>query len=693
MNTVKLPSPSSPDLFHDWTMAKMNELLGQGDEVRAGFDADSWPAERQRRRNQIGEVLTPKWDRADPQTTVTKTIRRSAWEIRLLRFQSLADYWVTAALYVPDVVKPKNPAILFACGHALEAKGYPEYHSLCEELTRQGFIVMAFDPVSQGERVQNWDYVNNCQRRGWGTTEHDIYGTKTLLCGWSLAQAFAWDGQRALDVLLSQDNVDADRVGVCGNSGGGTQTTWLLASDDRFAAASPATYITSWRSQFAVELGADPEQWPHPAMAWGWDQADVLTTFAPKPLLIGCASQDFFPPEGTHRTFGMLKDFYERIGASGNVQIAEADIDHGYFPALRKPTVQWFCNVLGLEYDNGGFAKDILDPEDFNVTPTGQLFTSGFDTTLQDHIVRTRPQATGTEPPSEDAGINAWQESRREGLRELLAIPACLPEVTATAVATEGNFQQHLIVPEDGVELPVAVITGNRLRVITIYVNDEGADTGWSLNGGPLHDLVEDGRGVVLLDPRGVGMGRRPGNEQGYQGRFGVESNQNYIWTMMGRPLIGQRVIDIMQTVSWVQTRYPGVPVSLIGAASAGVWALLVAALDDRIEHVITQGTLRCYGEFLEALDQAWDVRAIVPGILNWGDLCDVPALIAPRKVTQISPLDVEGRPIPVSDQPCCENDPGSVYKRLGAEGGHRIVNAGAWPQALRPGFPRLLND
>ncbi|HNZ38508.1 MAG TPA: prolyl oligopeptidase family serine peptidase, partial [Candidatus Latescibacteria bacterium] len=114
-----------------------------------------------------------------------------------------------------------------------------------------------------------------------------------------LAQAFVWDGQRALDVLLSRPEVDPSRVGVCGISGGGTQTTWLLAAEDRFTAASPACFITGWREQFAARVGADPEQFPFPANGWGWDQADVLLSFAPKPLLIVAATRDFFPIEGT----------------------------------------------------------------------------------------------------------------------------------------------------------------------------------------------------------------------------------------------------------------------------------------------------------------------------------------------------------------------------------------------------------
>ncbi len=712
MAKVTLPRVSQPDLFYTWSEAQLNARLDRGDEARSRITADTWESERTERRARIASVLVPDWPKVAAKPTFGETIERPAWTIRKLRFQSLPDYWVTALLYEPEQIESPRPAVLLCMGHSLEAKAYPEYQSIAEELVRQGIVVLAFDPVSQGERVQNWNYLKNEFAAGWGTTEHDYLGFKSSLCGWPLSQAFVWDGQRALDVLLSQPDIDTTRVGVCGQSGGGTQTTWLLASDDRFTAAAPACYITSWRNQFGAKLGADPEQWPFPIMDWGWDQADVLATFAPKPLRIVSVTRDFFPIDGTRTTYRKLVDLYSRLGASDNISMFEDDFDHAYHPPLREATVRFFCEQFDLAYDGQGVAKDILSPEELQVTFTGQLYTSGLCRTLHDWILETQPKpAVGRVTADVLKEPLAWQHARREELHGLLAIPSTPPSPTARRASSEHmaggplslegstssdfDVETWIVTPEEGMEVPLAVASATDTpKGLVVYTHGDGADVGWRMAGGALHKLVDAGWVVVSADPRGVGACRGEGEDGRYFGRFGIEHTLACNWMMMGRPLVGQRVFDLLQVAAWArkQERFEGVPMAIAGAGVGALWAALAGALDDRIEVVIAHGLLCSFVYCMRSPDHEVPYSAVAPGMLGWGDLSDAGTLIAPRRFVIISPVNHRGEAIsPESAKPRCANAR-LLYEATGTPGGLHVVGAGTSPGAALVNYADLLD-
>jgi len=483
---------------------------------------------------------------------------------------------------------------------------------------------------------------------------------------------------RALDVLLAQPQVDSTRIGMCGVSGGGTQTTWMLAADDRLTHAAPACYITSWREQFDAKLAADPEQHPFPVMAWGWDQADVLASFAPKPLMITAVTDDFFPIAGTRRTYKSLKSLYTRIGAPDAVTLSETpDVGHGYSPRVREATVCWFCEQFGTPFLGGIPARDILDGDALRVTPTGQLLTSEFTKTLHEIIVDTCPQPT-----------NADAESLRTELRRLLAIPDALPPFTARDVdRTEADFcviERYILETEPGMSVPLLYARpSGEARGVALHVHEFGADTDWSQPAGRVASLLDAGWAVVSVDPRGVGASKsRVDSERVYHDRFGTEQHTVWTWQMLDRPFIGQRVLDILQASRWIRDRadLDELPLGAIGIGAGGVWAMLSAAIDSRIDRVVTLGTLCAYERILNGDDSEWPVSALVPGILACGDLPRVAELISPRSVTMVAPSDEYRRPATAE----AVRD---AYRSASA--GVRIIAAGHRPETLRAAYAK----
>src|SRR5439155_13767912 len=149
------------------------------------------------------------------------------------------------------------------------------------------------------------------------------------LVGRHAAHYRTWDAIRALDYLASRPEVDPRRLGCTGNSGGGTLTAYLMALDDRVAAAAPSCYITSLERLFETIGPQDAEQNITGQVAFGMEHADYVTMRAPKPTLICTATQDFFDIQGSWTTFREAKLLYGLVGHGEHVDPFEYNDKHG----------------------------------------------------------------------------------------------------------------------------------------------------------------------------------------------------------------------------------------------------------------------------------------------------------------------------------------------------------------------------
>jgi len=170
------------------------------------------------------------------------TVNCDGYRIERVIFESRPRNYVTANLYIPDNLSAPGPAVQFLCGHHLDGKHCEEYQTVCQILVRAGLIVLAQDPIGQGERLSYYDVTTGENAIRWGTTEHIHTGMQALLLGRSLAGYFVHDAMRGLDYLISRPEVDQTRIGVTGNSGGGTQTCLMMLCDDQIAATVHAIY-------------------------------------------------------------------------------------------------------------------------------------------------------------------------------------------------------------------------------------------------------------------------------------------------------------------------------------------------------------------------------------------------------------------------------------------------------------------
>ncbi len=339
-------------------------------EIRAGFI------------NSIGGL---DFDKCNLKAEYTGEIDKGKYIIKKVVFQSLPHVYVTANLYVPKNTAGKIPGILLAAGHSKPAKAEPKYQLAAIELVLNGMAVLAVDPPGQGELVQMPDRYDV----DWGVHEHSYMGLTCSLAGMNIARYFIWNLIRALDFFASLDFIDADKIGACGNSGGGTQTCYISMADPRISAAAPGCYVNG-RKQYVVKGHAhDSEQNIFNCANYGLDYSEFISCFAPKPFRILSEQYDFFPIEGTLYSLKRAKKIYSLYGKADNVDIVIDKNMHGLSDKLRQGLVEWFMkHFLNKEYHADYNPYEFLMKEDdLLCTKSGSVLKEYDDAVALDKLI------------------------------------------------------------------------------------------------------------------------------------------------------------------------------------------------------------------------------------------------------------------------------------------------------------------
>ncbi len=278
---------------------------------------------------------------------------------------------VTANVYVPKKEGVK-PAVLVTVGHDDRGKADPEYQYLAQRLANSGMVVLVLDPLGQGERFEHFDVQSGFQPMQGCPGEHDLLNWKGNLLGMPLARWFVQDGIAALDYLCSREDVDENRIGLTGHSGGGTQTIMLMgAAGERFACAAPCAYVTDNQAMMDPAIDPDDEMlWPG-SIAAGLDYVDLLAGVAPRPVRFLTDRQDFFPREGTLRTLEKARALWAAAGSETLPDMATAESGHAYANSLADSVTAFFAKHLGAEVQEKPFVP--FTPEELWCTPKGQV--------------------------------------------------------------------------------------------------------------------------------------------------------------------------------------------------------------------------------------------------------------------------------------------------------------------------------
>lgn len=586
----------------------------------------------------------------------TGTIEQGRYTLEKVVYESLPNFYVTAALYVPTGLTAPAPAVVFVHGHSDLGKAYPEYQAVCIDLVTNGFVVLAVDPPGQGERKQYYDPATGQLHLPQCTDEHTHSGLQFVVGGASLARHFIWDVVRGVDYLESRPEVDATRIGLTGNSGGGTQASFLMMAEPRFVAAVPCTFIMTLASYMRSGQPQDSEQVVRGCFIDGPDHDDYLTLMAPKPVLVGAAAYDFFPIEGALEAVARAKAIYRLYAAEDKVAIAIAAHGHSYSPQLRETAVNWFRQHLqGVEPNFHTGEIETLPPEALWCTQKGQVLDQWpqsrtvFDLNhewLEDHAWQRRPLAN-------EAAFTAHVQATRQAISAVLGMDLAKREAPIyPRIIWQGAMNGYASEKIFFFSEPEIVVTGVLMHPkaaaiqtdLVLFANGTNELVGQQER---LQTLLAANHRVFVVDVRGVGAvqtrtvtSNGPPHDTEY--KLGCDA------MMLKRSTLGMRVLDVLRAYDYLCSRPDVDRIGIVGTESGALFAYFAAALEAGIADLTFDQLLFSYRDLTHTRfydRQRYNLKVMAWGILSHFDLVDLLPCLAPRPCRFTDLRNAKGEP------------------------------------------------
>lgn len=685
---------SGRDLWNDWP-AHLTDKMNQTRNKRiADLEAIDSVAEVQERitmiRSKLWELIGGPLEKTPLNPQITGQVERGQYKIEKVIFESIPQVYVTANLYIPTSRKPPFPAILAPVGHTRNGKAYHTYQYLYQNLARQGYVVLAYDPIGQGERLQYLDPTTGRSRFG-PQAEHTQAGRPMILLGDTFALYCVWDGIRGVDYLVGRPEVDPSRLGCTGHSGGGTMTMYLAALEPRLRAA----VVIEGNSENVAGPRYDPpgavddvEQNIVGGLPFGLDRGDLLGAFAPKPLLICYTTHDegeTYSPvyeEATKEIYQELQRNYELLGEKDKVGLYASNLPHNLNCFYRHQVYAWFNRWLrdgkGVPDEPG---VDVFPEELLNATNTGQVLTSlGGRSVVQVNIDRARRILPESLFLNASTDVGTIQQSLHHELIKLLVLPhERLPlesKVLSSSLCKDMVIDEFQFQSQPGVRVPgwfVKPSSNSTQHPTILYLADDSGD-GIVEEPSSMDRLLAAGYAVCAITPRGLGLTAPRMPKEGpnyYDSSIPLDERFAWVSLVLGSPVVGQRVWDVLRSIDYLASRsdVDTSQIRILGTGSIGLAAQMAAFIDRRIRAVLLDRTLVSYASIIESSEYSLGLSWFVPGVLRRFDLPDISAALSPRPCWILNSINASGKVL--SETSVREqyrrriNEKASVFKHL----------------------------
>ena len=634
---VPLGKPSSWEMALRYTIQQGCALLEDKQVPQNKEELNEMqPKLRQRLRECIGLELLP------PRTpmnakTVSKTEREDC-TIENIVFESRPNFPVTGNLYIPHRADYPAPAILVVPGHNMTEGKWGE-HGVCLSLAKLGFVALAIDPVGQGERRV-------------AGNEHQL-GFEILLTGQSNEAIRVWDNMRAIDYLADRAEVDSDRIGMTGVSGGGEMTFYTSALDERIKVAAVGCFLTSY-NQFLRYGGRHCMCNYLPDIIRYAEEFEIGALIAPRPLLILNGENDpIFPIEGTEDTYEQLKQSYCNIGVEERVSLVTGDVGHGFTQEMKEARLRWFEKWL-----NGKSESDVVEVEDDGQKDglsCWQTYPASAETVLSLHKKLAEQLIAELPQPKSREDWEKVKPSLQKHLTKLLGEPPKSEKPFEAEIVEVIQREQHTArrvllqidpkVKIDAISLnPSEEVREQTCRTsagcVVLWLTE--GDVSECENDALAKKLLEAGIPIFALRPRGVfGDGKQ------------FESHLVSDAVMVGLPLLGQQLRDIRRTIDYLAEDGTS-PISMIASKNTALMGLWATALNPRISALFVSELLASYLEafatqtkeadgLFDRAEERFPVGYFLKDMLKVADVPLLAALVAPRPLWLESAVDKRG--------------------------------------------------
>lgn len=580
------------------------------------------------------EILGKFPEKKNLNARILGTSKQKGFKIEKIIYESIPNRYVTANLYIPDGKGP-FPATVELCGHGLGGK-IPASRSAIL-FAQNGIAVLVVDPIGQGERIQFIDTNSKSLTRG-ATTGHTLLNAGANLLGSSLAAYEFWDNHRAIDYLETRSDIDKDKIGVYGSSGGGTQTSYLMGLDDRIKVASVCSFFTQREKVLEIYGPSDGCQHIPYEGREHLEIADFVLMMAPKPVLIMSGKYDFVDYWGATQAFNELERTYSILGSPEKISMFSIESGHGMPKPKREALVTWFKQWL---LDNDTPVKETktveIPIEDLQCTTTGQV-NSSIDKNIavpEFHLKQ--------EMMLEEQRSNFMKNDLaviKQKVNELLGMENHLekiePEKTGEIKMRTYDIQKYQIIRPGQMPLPCLVVLPanvTRNSQITILLNEQGKNE--VLNDQrTIESYVNQNEILLVADLRGYGETADPLslNDTKYWNR----EYRNAMTSMhIGKPIVGQRVVDIKTILDFIDTlgELKGRTVKIKATGTYGPVAIHATFLDNRISNTEITGSVKSYIEYLKNPMQRDVYSNVLYGVLQYYDLKDLIELSGKNRI------------------------------------------------------------
>jgi dienelactone hydrolase len=578
---------------------------------------ETWKKEKTRLKNQIlfSSGLWPTPEKPPLNIHIWNRLERDGYTLEKAYFQSLPGFYVGGSLFRPIDLQPNNhPGILSPHGHGKIGRlqhAETSYQARGITFARMGCTAFMWDMI---------DY-NDSARHLSGAYEEENYGTvhrapwphkqdDRMLWNIGILGLQLWNSIRALDFLCELPEVDTNRLGCTGESGGGTQTYNLYAVDDRLHVAAPVCMVSAYMQGGCVCENA-------PLLRIDTNNVDIGATFAPKPLILVNSAQDW-----TQHTpdveYPAIKRIYDLYDAADHISQIQIDAPHGYNLAMREAVYRWFAKWLDLPYGDD-YTEPPVEPEAYETLlafieglPEGAI-TNHED--LIGQCIQASKNALETYLPDT---LESLSENRRI-LGEALRITIGYDDSTVT-YERETETQFAGLACEDGIligtrrniRIPIRTFTPETpSNTSTLLIHPQGTNAIYS----PLiHSLLDNGQTVYTIDPSGAGKNVSEENPE-------EPRNSRRFFNTFNRTDDAECIYDIILSLRHITSE----SINIVGFGHAGLWTLIAGATIQNTNMRIVSDV----NKFNATSEEDYLKRLPIPGILKAGGLPNAAALIA----------------------------------------------------------------
>lgn len=586
---------------------------------------EQWESRRAEIRKQLQKAFGTVPEKKCPlEPKVLGILQRDGYRIEKFIFQTMPGVWMTASAYVPD--KPgKHPALLAVHGHWSGARLDPVLQRRCIGPAKLGYFVLAVDAFGAGER-------------GIGKKLGEYHGEMTaatlLPVGMTLAGLQVYENMRAVDYLQSRPEVDGTKIAITGASGGGNQTMYAGAMDDRFGAVVPVCSVGNYQAYLGTACCMCEVV---PGALRFTEEGGILGLSAPRGLMVINVTKDgiqFSIPEAK-KSLAFASQVYKAYGKPESVRHTTFDWHHDYSQAMREALYGWMAKHLKGEGDGSPIPDPPMkteDPESLRCFPRDSR-PADWMTIPMFAAAEGRRLLAAKKMPETAA---EWQTEAATLRKKLVAdVLGGFPAKTAVAIRDLGTvlgFQVRYFNPELGLNLGIARLPGpmaneSPLALIVSLADDNTKN--WGDFDSQRNNWPANWR-VWASELRATGASAWPSD------KIGAAPDHNTAqWGMwIGRPLLGQWVNDVRRALDVIEEKEVKMPsrVAVVGNGPAGIVALCAAAIDPRITHVVAVDSLASYITESPYKNQRLGIMA--PGMLREvGDVAHLAALCLPRRV------------------------------------------------------------